>query len=69
MAARRALEELRNLNLETLNFQQKSELVARLGIKLYPSDDLTCMNMFSVLNIGEPRKVSCQMTSIASPKL
>ncbi len=68
-ATRRALEKLRNLNLDTLNFQQQSELVAKLGVKLYPSEDLTYMNIYSVLNIEEPRVASCQMTSIASPKL
>ena len=40
-----------------------------MGIKIYPSEDLTYMRTYSVLNIEEPRKVSCQMTSIASPKL
>ena len=68
-ATRRALEKLRNLNLETLNFQQQSELVAKLGVKLYPSEDLTYMNIYSVLNIEEPRVASCQMTSIASVML
>ena len=68
-ATRRALEKLRNLNLDTLNCQQQSELVAKLGVKLYPSEDLTYMNIYSVLNIEEPRVASCQMTSIASPKL
>jgi len=68
-ATRSALEKLGNLNLETLNFQQQAELVAKLGIKLYPSEDLTYMRIYSVLNIAEPRVASCQMTSIASPKL
>ena len=68
-ATRRALEKLRNLNLETLNFQQQSELVAKLGVKLYPSEDLTYMNIYSVLNIEEPRVAACQRIIIASPKL
>jgi len=68
-ATRRALEKLRNLNLKTLNFQQQSEFVAKLGIKIYPSEDLTYMRMFCGLSITEPQKVSCQKTSMASPKL
>ncbi len=47
----------------------KAELVARLGVKIYPSEDLTYMRMFCGLNITEPQKVSCYKTSIASPKL
>jgi hypothetical protein len=69
VAAKKALEALRDLNLKTANFQQQSELVARMGVKIYPDEDLTYIRIYSVLNIEEPRKVSCQMTSIASPKL
>jgi hypothetical protein len=68
-ATGRALGKLRDMNLKKANFQQQSEVVAELGIKIYPSDDLTYISIYSVLNIGEPQKVSCQMTSIASPKL
>ena len=68
-AARKALEKLRDINLKTATFQQKAELVARLGIKIYPSEDLTYMRMYCGLDITEPRKVSCYKTSIASPKL
>jgi excisionase family DNA binding protein len=68
-AAKRALEELRDINLKTATFQQKAELVARLGIKIYPSEDLTYIHMYCILNITEPRKVTCHKTSMASPKL
>ena len=40
------------MNLNTANFQQQSELVARLGIKIYPSEDLTYVRMFRGLNIN-----------------
>jgi hypothetical protein len=69
VTAKKALEALRDLNLNTANFQQQSELVARMGVKIYPDEDLTYMRIYSVLNIEKPRKVSCQMTSMASPKL
>jgi len=68
-ATKKALEKLRDTNLKTATFQQKAELIARLGIKLYPSEDLTYMRMYCGLNITEPQKVSCHKTSIASPKL
>lgn len=65
-AAKRALEKLRDINLKAATFQQKAELVARLGIKIYPSEDLTYIHMYCILNITEPRKVTCHKTSIAS---
>jgi len=68
-ATKKALEKLRDTNLKTANFQEKAELVARLGIKIYPSEDLTYIRMYCGLNITEPQKVSCYKTSIASPKL
>jgi hypothetical protein len=68
-ATKRALGKLRDMNLGTASFQQQAELVARLGIKIYPSEDLTYMRMFCGLSITEPQKVSCQKTSMASPKL
>jgi len=68
-AAIKALEKLRDINLKTATFQQKAELVARLGIKIYPSEDLTYIHMYCGLDITEPREVSSYKTSIASPKL
>ena len=68
-ATKKALEKLRDMNLQIATFQQKAELLARLGIKIYPSEDLTYMRMYCGLNITEPQKVSCYKTSIASPKL
>jgi len=68
-ATKRALGKLRDMNLGTASFQQQAELVARLGIKIYPSEDLTYMRMFYGLSITEPQKVSCQKISMASPKL
>ena len=57
------------MNLKTANFQQKAEFIARLGIKIYPAEDLTYLRIYYGLNIAEPQKVSCYKTSIASPKL
>ena len=68
-AARKALEKLRTINLKTATLQQKAELVAQIGVKIYPSEDFTCIRICFGLNITEPRKVTCYKTSIASPKL
>jgi hypothetical protein len=51
------------------SFKEKAELVAKLGIKMYPSEDLTYIRIFCGLNVTEPQKVSCQKISMASPKL
>ena len=68
-ATKMALEKLRDTNLKTANFQQKAEFVAQLGVKIYPSEDLTYIRILCGLNITMPQKVSCHKTSIASPKL
>jgi site-specific DNA recombinase len=68
-ATRKTLERLRDTNLKTASFEEKGELVAKLGIKIYPSEDLTHIRIFCGLNVTEPQKVSCHKTSIASPKL
>jgi hypothetical protein len=68
-ATKRALEKLRGTNLKTASFDNKAELVAKRGIKIYPSEDLTYIRIFCGLKITEPQKVSCQKISMASPKL
>jgi mRNA degradation ribonuclease J1/J2 len=68
-AARKALETLRNINLKTATFQEKAELVAQLGVKIYPNEDFTYIRICFGLNVAEPRKVTCYKTSMASPKL
>jgi hypothetical protein len=68
-ALKKALEELRDTNLKTANFQKKAGLVARLCIKIYPAEVLTYFRVYCGINMAEPQKVSCYKTSIASPKL
>ena len=65
----RALEKLRDVNLKTASLIEKADLTAKLGINIYPSDDLTNVRIFCGLNIAGPKKVSCHKTSMASPKL
>jgi hypothetical protein len=35
-ATKKSLEKLRDINLKTASFRQQAELIARLGIKIYP---------------------------------
>ena len=68
-ATKKALEDLRDINLNTATFQQKAEWIARLGVKIYPAKDLTYYHIKCGIKTAEPQKVSCYKTSIASPKL
>ncbi|BAZ97297.1 Site-specific recombinase [Dehalococcoides mccartyi] len=68
-ALKKALEDSRDINLNTATFQQKAEWIARLGVKVYPAKDLTNYHIKCGIKITEPQKVSCYKTSIASPKL
>ena len=65
---RHRLEEVRDENLEKASFSDKQELIARLGIVVYPSEDHRTVRIASKLPVvGE--KISTQIMSIASPKL
>ena len=68
--ARKSLESLRDTNLDNATFAEKKELIARLGIKVYPSDDnkvirITC----NIHPFAEVSRFSTQKISIESPKL
>jgi hypothetical protein len=64
-----AFMKLRDTNPKTAGFEERAELVAKLGIKIYPGEDLTHIRIFCGLNATEPQRVSCHKISIASPKL
>jgi hypothetical protein len=59
------LESLRDTNLEEASFDEKRDLLARLGIKVYPSDDSKNLKIITALRL----KLPPQIMSIASPKL
>jgi len=64
------LESLRDTNLDNASFDEKRELIAKLGIKVYPSEDGTTVRISSTLQFApSPMKFSPQIISIASPKL
>ena len=65
---RRSLEEVRNENLEDASYKDKQELIARLGIVVYPSEDHKTVRIASKLPVLRD-KFSPQIMSIASPKL
>ncbi len=68
--ALRILESLRDTNLEKASFDEKRNLTAKLGIKVYPSEDGKTVRISSTLQFApSPLKVSPQIISIASPIL
>ena len=63
-----SLEEIRNKNLENASFSDKQELIAKLGIMVYPSEDRKTVRITSKLPILGDR-LSPQIMSMASPIL
>jgi len=66
--ARRALESLRDENLENAIFSEKQDLVAKLGIMVYPSEDHKAVRIASRLPVVTT-SFPPQIISIASPKV
>jgi len=65
---RHTLDKVRDENLENATFGEKQELIARLGIMVYPSADHKTVRIASRLPIVEDT-VSPQIISMASPVL
>jgi len=64
------LESIRDTNLENASFDEKRNLIAKLGIKVYPSEDGKVVRISSTLQFApSPLELSPQIISIASPKL
>ena len=68
-AMRRELEVLRDKNLDNATFEEKLDVIAKLGIRVYPSEDLKSMRVMCQLNleqlksdkqIREPNQVKSQ---------
>jgi site-specific DNA recombinase len=69
-AARQALEALRDTKLDKATFAEKRDLIAKLGIKVYPSEDGKVVRIvFNVHPFNGSATFSPQKISIASPKL
>ncbi len=65
---RRSLETVRDVNLDNASFSDRQELIAKLGIVVYPSEDHKTVRITSKLPVlGD--KLSRYKISIASPKL
>ena len=68
--ARQTLETLRDTNLDNATFAEKQDLIAKLGIKVYPSEDGKIVRIACKLYPFVPApELSPQIISIASPKL
>jgi hypothetical protein len=50
-ATREELKALRDRNLDATTFEEKLDIVSRLGIKIYPSEDLKSMRVLCKLNL------------------
>ena len=50
------LKEIRDRNLEESTFDERADLVAKLGIKILPSEDLKSRKIFCRLNLAEINK-------------
>jgi len=66
---RRILETLRDANLENATFAEKQDLIAKLGIKVYPSEDGKVVRITSTLQCPPGSRFSPQKMSMASPIL
>jgi len=53
---RQELQALRHRNLQESTFEEKADLVARLGMKITPSEDLKSRKIFCRLNLAEVNK-------------
>ena len=68
--ARRVLDTIRDMNLEDVSFSDKQNLIAKLGIKVYPSEDKKVVRISSIIQPAPcPFEFSPQKISMASPKL
>ncbi len=64
------LDTIRNTNLKNVSFSDKQTLIARLGIKVYPSEDKKVVRISSIIQPDPcPSKFSPRKISMASPKL
>ena len=69
-AALKILESIRDTNLENASLYEKRNLMAQMGIKVYPSEDGKVVRIASTLQFApSPLDFSPQIISIASPKL
>jgi hypothetical protein len=67
------LKELRDRNLDEASFEDKLDIIVKLGIKVYPSEDLktmrvTCGFGFEFVDCGEQEHVvGCRKVMFGSP--
>jgi chromosome segregation ATPase len=50
-ATREELKALRDKNLDATTFEEKLDIVSRLGIRVYPSEDLKAMRVLCEVNL------------------
>ena len=60
---RHELKSLRDRNLGESTFEERADLVAKLGIKILPSEDLKSRKIFCRLNLAEVNEEREQASS------
>ncbi len=64
------LDTIRDMNLENISFSDQQNMIAKLGIKVYPSEDKKVVRISSIIQPDpSPFEFSPQIMSMASPKL
>jgi len=66
---REALARVHLENVRSATFSEKQNIISKLGIMVYPSEDHKTVRILSRLNPDTEFKVSRQKISMASPKL
>ena len=72
-ATKRQLKAFRERNLEDASFEDKLDMIAKLGIRVYPSEDLKTMRVTCGLNLGfeddgeDESSVECRQVMLGSP--
>ena len=69
----RVLDTIRDINLKNVSFNDKQNLIAKLGIKVYPSEDWCNIKVTTAIDLasldGDRASALCYKINIASPKL
>jgi len=58
---RKELLSLRSQNLEQASFEEKTELITRLGVKVIPNEDLKTHRICCRLNLDNTQKKEVEM--------
>jgi hypothetical protein len=61
---KKKLEKLAQINLDKATFAEKQEIINKLGIRVYPSEDLKTMKIRCSLNFGNDDAMPSEQCAI-----